>query len=186
MHPAIRGEVPDVSDPASLSNLSDIVEPASITWWPPAPGLVLLGILILLWTSFIVLLWWRHRQHNAYRRAALQELVAIEERLHYPQTRTEGIRQLSVLLKRVALAAYPRTAVASLTGDRWSAFLDRQIGDDTFSIGHSKVLAMAMVDPNPGAYLTTSDCQRLIQAVRCWINGHRMKYNFSDEAGTGV
>ena len=186
MRQAIRGEVFDVSDPASLNNLRGIIEPAGIPWWPPAPGLVLLGMLILLWTAFALMLWWRRWQRNAYRRAALQELVAIEERIRYSQTRTEGIRQLSVLLKRVALVAYPRMAVASLAGDRWSAFLDRQIGDDTFSIGHSKVLAMAMVDPNPGAYLTTSDCQRLIQAVRRWINDHRMKYNFSDEAGTGV
>ena len=84
------------------------------------------------------------------------------------------------------IAAYPRTAVASLTGDRWSAFLDRQIGGDTFSNGPGKVLAMAIIDPNPGAYLTTSDCQRLIQAVRRWIAGHQVENYFSNAAGTGA
>jgi len=175
-----------VSDTASLINLSDIVEPAAITWWPPAPGLVLFGMLILLWTVFAVMFWYRRRQQNAYRRAALQELAAIEERIHQSQTRNEGIRQLSALLKRVALVAYPRRAVASLTGDRWNAFLDRQIGGDTFSNGHGKALALAMVDPNPGQNLTTSDCHRLIQAVRCWISGHRVDKKFSNAAETGM
>lgn len=175
-----------MSDSASLSNLRDIVEPAGITWWPPAPGLVLLGLLILLWTVFTVMFWWRRRQRNAYRRAALKELAAIEERIHHPQTRNEGVRQLSVLLKRVALAAYPRTAVASLTGDRWNAFLDRQVGGDTFTNGHGKVLVMAMVDPNPGEKLTTSDRHCLIQVVRRWITGHRVDSDLSNAAGTGV
>jgi len=175
-----------VSDAASLSNLRDIVEPAGITWWPVAPGLVLLGLLMLFWTAFIGLLWWRRWQRNAYRRAALQELAAIEERIHHPQTRNEGIRQLSMLLKRVALAAYPRTAVASLTGDRWNAFLDRQIGGDTFSNGHGKVLVLAMADPNPGENLTTSDCRPLIEAVRRWITGHRVDNNMSNTTGTGT
>ena len=186
MRPAIRGGVSDVSDMASLKNLSDIVEPADITGWPPAPGLVLIALLILLWSSFIVLLWWQRHQRNAYRRAALQELDEIKKRIRHPETRTEGIRLLSVLLKRVAIAAYPRTAVASLTGDRWNAFLDRQIDDDTFSDGQSKLLAMVMVDPDPGAHLTPSDCQRLIQAVQHWIKCHRVKNSIFSTVGTGM
>ena len=33
-------------DPYSLDNLRDIVEPASIPWWPPAPGVWLLLALV--------------------------------------------------------------------------------------------------------------------------------------------
>jgi len=162
---------------SSLTNLRDIVEPAAITWWPPASGLVLLCILFLLWATVAALLWWRNWQRNAYRRAALHDLTAIGDRMRSVQTRTLGIRELSVLLKRVALAAYPRAAVASLTGNKWIAFLDQHIGGDLFIKGPGQVLATAMAEPNPGADLTDSDCDGIIQAVRRWITRHRVEDN---------
>ena len=162
---------------SSLSNLRDIVEPAAITLWPPAPGLVLLCTLVLLWVAVTVLLWWRHWQRNAYRRAALHDLTAIGRQVRSPQTRTAGIRQLSLLLKRVALAAYPRAEVASLTGNKWLGFLDQHMGGDLFSEGPGQVLATAMAKPNPGADLTDSDCNGMIQAVRRWITRHRVEDN---------
>jgi hypothetical protein len=185
MRPAIQGEAFGVADPASLSNLRDIVEPAGITWWPPAPGVVLLAVLILLWTAVAALLWWRNRQRNAYRRAALHDLAAIGVRLRSPQTRTDGIRQLSVLLKRVALAAYPRADVASLTGNKWIAFLDQHLGSDLFRKGPGRVLSAAMVEPNSGADLTPSDCDHMVKAVQQWITGHRVEDNASDTDGMG-
>ena len=173
-------------DPTSLSNMRDIVEPVGVPWWPPAPGIVLLGVLILLWAVFAGRLWWQSWQRNAYRRAALQELAIIEKKIHHPQTRTEGVRRLSVLLKRVAHAAYPRSVVASLTGDRWHAFLDRQTGGDKFKNVYGKVLMIALHDPNPGEALAAADCRNLVQGVRRWISGHRAAGNISDTAGTGA
>jgi len=162
---------------SSLTNLRDIVEPAAVTWWPPAPGMVLVAVLVLLWAIVAVFLWSRRWQNNAYRRSALHDLAAIEEQVRSAQTRTLGIRELSVLLKRVALAAYPRTEVASLTGNKWLGFLDQHMGGDLFSEGPGQVLATAMAKPNPGADLTDSDCNGMIQAVRRWITRHRVEDN---------
>ena len=162
---------------SSLTNLRDIVEPAAVTWWPPAPGMVLVAVLVLLWAIVAVFLWSRRWQNNAYRRSALHDLAAIEEQVRSPLTRTAGIRQLSVLLKRVALAAYPRAEVASLTGNKWIAFLDQHISGDLFIKGPGQVLTAAVTEPNPGADLTDSDCDGMIQAVRRWITGHRMEDN---------
>ncbi len=171
---------------SSLTNLRDIVEPAAITWWPPAPGMVLLGSLFLLWATVAALLWWRNWQRNAYRRAALHDLIAIGDQMRSPQTRTAGIRQLSVLLKRVALAAYPRAEVASLTGNKWIGFLDQHISGDLFFKGPGQVLAAAMAEPNPGEDLTDSDCDGMIQAVRRWITDHRVENNPADPAEAGA
>ena len=97
---------------ASLSNLRDIVLQAEPGLWPVAPGMwlllsVLLSLLVwVLWTQY------DRRKRNAYRRAGLVLL---------PEVQT--IYELSVLLKRVALAAFPREQVASLHGDAWVAFL---------------------------------------------------------------
>ena len=172
-------------DSSSLSNLHDIFEPAAVSWWPPAPGAVLIGLLFLLWVGLAALRLWRRWRRNAYRREALRELGAIRERANQPQSRGEAIRQLSALLKRVALAAYPRARVASLTGEQWRDFLDRQVGGGTFSSDNGRVLAITLVDPNPGAGLTASDCERLIQAVRRWITGHRTGDNSPRNTGGG-
>ena len=90
----------------SLSNLRDIIVPDAPPIWPPAPGIwVALGIVV----GIVLLIVWRlykARKRNAYRRAGLQLLSG-----------TETVHDVSVLLKRVALAAFPREQVASLYGD---------------------------------------------------------------------
>jgi hypothetical protein len=173
-------------DPGNLSNLRDIIEPATIPWWPLAPGMVLIIVLIMLWTAVAMLLWWRHWRRNAYRRQALADMAAIATKIRSPQTRPTGLQQLSVLLKRVALAAFPRAEVAALAGAEWAKFLDGQIGDDFFRSGPGRVLAAASSDPDVGAELTPSDCDRLIQTARRWITAHRPAARTADSAEAGA
>ena len=111
---AIREEVRGVSDPASLSNLRDIVEPAAVSLWPPAPGLVLLGSLLLVWIVYALLLWRRRWQANAYRRQALGELSAIEAQIGDDRQCTEGLRRLSAL---GYLSAHPSVETVRLLRD---------------------------------------------------------------------
>ena len=105
----------------SLSDLQDIVLPPAPPAWPPASGFwVLLALLAVLAFS----LWrWRRlvRQRNAYRRAGLALLA---------DART--VHEVSVTLKRVALAAWPREAVASLHGSEWAGFLNDSCRDCHF------------------------------------------------------
>ena len=175
-----------MADPASLTNLKDIVEPAAIAWWPPAPGMVLLGVLVLIWAAVAALLWWRRWHHNAYRREALGELADIARQMGADPTRVDGMRQLSVLLKRVALAAYPRVQVASLAGDQWVAFLDQAVNKDIFSKGPGRLLTSAMTEPRPGDALTAADCDQAVEAVRQWITAHQVQVQSSDPVEAGV
>ncbi|MBE9635479.1 DUF4381 domain-containing protein [Salipiger mangrovisoli] len=79
------------------------------TWGWAALGLILLALALWgLWR------WYRYHAANAYRRAALAELAA-----------TDTTAALAAILRRAALAAYPRAEVASLTGNDWTAFLSR-------------------------------------------------------------
>jgi hypothetical protein len=97
---------------SSLSNLRDIVLPAEPGLWPLAPGMWLLISSLLSLLAWILWTQYDRRKRNAYRRAGL---------LLLPEVQTNY--ELSVLLKRVALAAFPREQVASLHGDAWVAFL---------------------------------------------------------------
>jgi len=109
-------------DAASLQNLRDIVVPEPPPLWPPAPGVWVLLAIALAFVITLVLLWWRARARNAYRRAGLALLNG-----------ARTTRDVNVILKRVALAAWPRPEVAPLYGDDWASFLDGSCAQTRFS-----------------------------------------------------
>ena len=109
-------------DPASLQNLRDIAVPEPPPLWPPAPGVWVLLIVLAAVVAALVVFWRRRRADNAYRRAGLSLLG---------DARTT--RDVNIVLKRVALAVFPRPEVAPLHGDEWAAFLDGSCPSARFS-----------------------------------------------------
>lgn len=118
-----------------FSQLRDIHTPAPVSWWPPALGWWALALLLLLLFAFT--LWeWKRYQRNRWRRSALKELARLRD-----EGRDQVVREMSVLLRRVAISRYPREEVASLTGEAWLAFLDRPMGEESpFQSGIGRIL----------------------------------------------
>jgi hypothetical protein len=138
------------NDMYSLDNLRDIAIPAAPPFWPPAPAvLVILAVatVALLIAGWQLILGWRR---NAYRRAGL---VLLRE------VRTG--HEVSVVLKRVALAVFPREQVAALYGATWLAFLNRTCASGHFSDG-----AMLQTETQAQPELFTS--------AETWIRTHRL------------
>jgi hypothetical protein len=160
-------------DPYSLDNLRDIVEPASIPWWPPAPGVWLLLALVVVWLVAVLGLWWVRWRRQAYRRAGLRELREIAARLDAAPERATALVDLAALLKRVALVAYAREQVAALSGDAWLAFLDRTGGTARFTRGPGAVLAEVSGRPSLAATLDTAQVAALVATAQDWIQWHR-------------
>ncbi|MGU3493050.1 DUF4381 domain-containing protein [Xanthobacteraceae bacterium A53D] len=151
-----------MDDPGDLSRLADIAVPPPVPWWPPAPGWWVLACGLL--AALVIVAWGlaiRHRR-NAYRRAALAELAAIG-----PAGDPGSAAAVSAILKRAALAAYPRTQVAGLTGQAWLAFLDRTAGSRDFSDGPAATLAQAAMGAPIG------DGPAILAAARRWIRHHK-------------
>ncbi len=141
------------ADPAALLEmLRDIHLPAAVAWWPPAPGWW-----VLLAVALLVLLGWRFRWHEKWRRfrhpphepAVESRAVALRE---IERARSAFIASgdfhalaaaLSVLLRRVSLQFAPRDEVAALTGESWLAWLDAQAQGEGFSSGPGRALADA-------------------------------------------
>jgi hypothetical protein len=114
-------------------------------------------LLLILWSIWRVLLHWRG---NRYRREALREL---------PNTSASAI---PVLLKRTALAAWPREQVASLSGERWLRFLQTTGGASSFVDGFGQTL----VDLECRAVSLSPDDERALrQAAGEWIRRHRVR-----------
>ncbi|MGJ8672778.1 DUF4381 domain-containing protein [Rubritalea sp.] len=97
----------------SLNDLRDFSEPLSPSWWPLAPGLVF-ALLLSAWVILCLGWWWlQKRKASAYRRAGL---ALLEE--------ATTLRDLSVVLKRVAMVSFGREQVASLYGAEWVSYLE--------------------------------------------------------------
>lgn len=154
----------DDDDPGSLNRLHDIVEPAAVPWWPPAPAWYVVGILLMaacgICLAAIMFRWWTNR----YRRAGLRELRQLV-RAH--SNGPQALMQLAELLKRVALAAYPREQVASLAAVDWLQFLDQTANTTAFASGAGRqLLTVYERDPAPPT-------QELYQLAHDWIRRHR-------------
>ena len=157
----------------SILDLRDIVIPEPVGLWPPAPfvwmffGALCLGLAALIWR------WVARWRAGAYRREGLAFLSQIEGRLSAQGGEAAALSDLSILLKRVALAAFPRRQVASLCGENWLKFLDSSCQDVHFTGSPGRLLASAMTATPDTIQISTDDCIKLVALTRAWIKNHR-------------
>jgi hypothetical protein len=153
------------ADSADLARLHDILMPAPLSsWWPLAPGWLLLAAAASMLLAFWLWRLARRRQAARYRREALAELVTLGRGNGAP---AERVTATLTLLKRAALAAYPREEVASLTGEAWWRFLDQTAGATLFA-GGLGAEAERMLYAQAGELPPS-----LQQAAEQWIRRHR-------------
>ncbi len=142
-------------DPASLENLRDIAEPPPVSWLPLAPGWWFVCALVLVVAAYFSFRIWRSWRANAYRRAALDELAAASD-----------ISTIAEILKRTALASYPRADVAALTGAAWYEWLEKTGGQRM-----SDQVCAALIGGVFGASSTMSQ-QEVTAFTSAWISNH--------------
>ncbi len=153
--------VPDHAGSAPALPLRDIHLPPVPGWWPPAPGWWLLAALAAVLALFVVLQQ-RRALRLRYRRSALRHLTRLEQSESLPAGAL--VIELSALLRRAALCAYPEQSCAGLSGDAWLRFLDRPLKDRSFSAGAGRSLAT-------GPYQPTVEIERaeLLALCRRWL-----------------
>lgn len=144
------------NDPADLSKLHDIILPEEVSWWPLAPGWIVLlaiGIITISYYSYRALKKWRS---NAYRRDAILQLAAAD-------TPT----QIAEVLRRTALAIAPREEIAELRGKAWTDWLfEYSKSEPSESVRES--LTRSIYDPS-----TPSDLPALRDFAHSWISQHK-------------
>ncbi len=153
----------------ALNGLQEIPLPPPVSYRPATVGWAVVGALVLAIVADAASRAWRRWQANAYRRAALRELTAIEARLGASATDARAAAELPALVKRTALACFPRERVASASEDEWLAFLDRTCPPGGFVTGPGKLLprlAYASDRPSDG------ELRDLTTLVRHWIEKH--------------
>lgn len=144
-------------EPTSLVGLIDkLIEPPMpepVSLAPQTAGWWVIGALVLSLLAYGAWRLWAHWRANAYRRAAL---TALAEAGDDPAA-------MAVILRRAALAAYPRRDVAGLAGADWVGFLRRTGG---FSEAAGEALIRAPYAPDvPGGPLR--------RGAERWLRTHR-------------
>ncbi|MCX7096587.1 MAG: DUF4381 domain-containing protein [Methylococcales bacterium] len=148
--------------PTSPLLLRDIHQPDAIGWWPPAIGWWLLAIFIPLLIGFSYWFYKRMTRKTALK-AAHKNLLAIK--LSAADNR-EKLRELSMLIRRVAISINPRQQVASLTGRAWLDFLDQSLAAAPFSTGYGQLLIDAPYRNNP---VDDQEISQLISLCESWL-----------------
>jgi len=112
---------------ALLDQLQDVALPATPGIWPLAVGWYVVAALVLLAVlcavSALVQLN-RKKNQDRWRQVALADHAAIRKHAG-AATNTKVLSDLSVLMRRVALAVLPRSQVAGITDDEWLHALDK-------------------------------------------------------------
>ena len=151
--------------PQLMELMHPLTESEAMAWTPQTVGWLVIAIWLMLVLLLAAAKLIGTRRRNRYRRQALTELKALQIRA----TQGEVVAgALAALLKRTALAAYPRRQVASLYGHGWADFLRRSSGNDRVVGETADELAAA-------AYTPDVDVETLFEPARRWINVHRVR-----------
>lgn len=153
-----------LSLPELMDLLHGIILPEPVSWLPQTQGWRVAGAWLLAVAVIGSWHWIAYRRRNRYRRDAQAELSAIADEA--ATTPAIAAARICSLLKRTALAVYPRQAVASLYGADWARFLAESSRGDAVVSNAADALA-------GGAYRADADGRALIEPARRWIRVHR-------------
>lgn len=176
---------PDVQ--ALLDQLNDIALPAEPGWWPPALGWWVVLFSLLLMCAAVYWLFSRYRadqQREAWRKAALAEHQRIHDTYDSGNSETKALSELSVLMRRVALAVKPRYGVASLTDDLWLQSLDSIGQTDAYTGGVGSLLYRHQYQQHP--QLDRVAMVNLFELTRKTIVNANKQTSAPQQAGTPV
>lgn len=145
--------------------LKDIHLPESPGFWPLAPGWWILLILLMIigvWLVFAVL---RKIKQRKYQQKIIDQYAVLETSL-LEKPDNERIAAINTFLRQLAINKYPRADIASLTGAKWLAFLDKSGKTQNFSKGAGRILIDA---PYQSVNLHNFNNAEFIPLIRAWV-----------------
>jgi len=149
-----------------LANLKDIHLPDAVSAWPPAPGWWILAFLIVALLSWSIWIFWKKYQQKHLLRVSIATLEQLEKDFEKHQNPQQLIRQYSSLLRRVSIALFSRSEVASLTGQSWLEFLDNRAHTTLFNSEAGNLLVNA---PYQKPEKSIEHLDQLTLSIKLWI-----------------
>lgn len=151
------------NEPVTLVGLIDQLvpppTPPAVSMLPETMGWVFLAIAVGALALLLSVRLRTYKRLNAYRHEALTRL-----------SQADGDpAKIAEVIRRTALVAYPRTDVASMSGEVWLRFLDETGGEANFSSGVGRLIAAGPYNPRVSA-----DANLEPIAAR-WIKRHKRR-----------
>ena len=146
--------------------LRDIHLPATVSWWPPAPGwwiLLVLGLVVAAWLLYL-------RRRGPQPRPRQDAAAALDEITQQYRRHGNGhqlLIDLSVLLRRTGITFLARDRAAGLTGSAWYLELNALAGGDVFSARSIEILGQAPYQRDVS--LDPAEVEDVIMQCRRWI-----------------
>ncbi|WP_460232371.1 DUF4381 domain-containing protein [Aurantivibrio plasticivorans] len=156
-----------------LAQLRDIHLPPEIGLWPIALGWwIVLAVIIIAAVGVIVFFLNKRRGGNHYRQQALSLLDVSWHQYQASGDARQHLAELTRILRRTAITAYPHYPIQSLSGKCWLRFLDAcdDRSNSEFSNGAGQAIATL-----PYQESINQDLKPLHQCVKMWIINHRNK-----------
>ena len=152
------------TDPESLP-LRDIHLPDPVSWWPLAPGWWALMVLIVMVVLLIAYCIRRYRNHKISALYLVkQELERIKTDFNINQDKSNLVKELSELIRRLSISIFPREESAGLTGEEWLKFLDQYSDKNEFDNGIGRVLIEAPYQADP-----EFNSNELLALIASWV-----------------
>ena len=158
--------LPETFGNYAIRGIAEVLAPEPVSWMPVTIGWRLLGASILLWVLYRGYRRYRAWQRDRYRRLALRELDALRE---LPPAL--ALAQMARILKSTALAAFPRTDVARLSGERWLDWLQSATEAPIFSERSRQLLIDSQYRATPD--VDGEALELLARDCDAWIRQHR-------------
>lgn len=151
-----------------LAQLKDVQAPASVDWWPPAPGWWILGALLITVFAGAAFFVVKRQRQARYRKLALQALENINS------SEESAAKDSMQLLKRVFFTAYPkhRPHVAGIYGPDFLSLLEALTPKATLSPDAKKTIDSLMYSRPKAAAANSALIDELKSFAHTWIQRH--------------
>lgn len=148
---AAQAALPAPAQTESLQLPHDILLPDAIGFWPPAPGWIVLALLMMMLLMISAFYGFRTYRRRAPLRAALRDIKALAQMELDQRSYAAAVSQL---LRRVAIHCHGRENVAALQEQNWLNFLEQHADTTTrsahlFTQGEACVLANIYAPTTP-------------------------------------
>ena len=147
-----------------LADLKDIHIPPSVDYWHLAMGWYL--IVSLCFVGFLVIIWNLYNRWDSVNptQDVLKRLEHLRKAYEYEEDPVAIAIELSQLLRRVAMMAFPHQGIENLRNEIWLDFLERTGNIQSFTQGVGRALISA-----PYHSQTKNSVEALFNLATTWV-----------------
>ncbi len=151
-----------------IERLRDIDGLDGVSWWPLAPGVWILIILVLLIIIGNIIFYLKKRAWKLSWKGQIFEELDMMQKTINAENASDFAVKLSEILRRIAMHKYGRADCAALMGERWLTWLQKRDVEGFNWLENGTLLTEEIFAPN-SKNLDQDKVIKLIVATKNWV-----------------